>query len=52
MEYDFSHMSDLDLVKMQHDLRKIPEDKEFLNAVLIELGKRQGKDNKGINEGG
>lgn len=43
MEYDFNHMSDIELVKMQKDLRKYPEDKEFLNAVLKELGERQKK---------
>ena len=43
MEYNFSHMTDIELVVMQKDLRKCPEDKDFLNAVLEELGKRQAK---------
>ena len=41
--YDFSAMSDLELVKMQHEVKKagFAEDKEFRNAILVELGKRQ-----------
>jgi hypothetical protein len=30
----------LELVELQHDLRKFPEDKPYLTQVLIELRKR------------
>ena len=40
-EYDFSFFSDLDLVEMQSQVRKTGEDKEFVGAILVELGKRQ-----------
>jgi hypothetical protein len=32
--------SDLDLAVLAHDLRKIPEDKPYLNQVLNELSRR------------
>ena len=39
-EYDFSFMSDLDLVRMQAELNRFPEDHAFRTAVLKALGKR------------
>ncbi len=33
--------SDLDLAMLQHDLRKFPEDKPYLNQVLEELSRRE-----------
>jgi len=40
-EYDLSFMSDVDLVLMQAEVNKFPEDHDFRQAVLRELGKRQ-----------
>lgn len=40
-EYDFSFFSDLELAVMQSQVRESGEDKEFVNAILVELGKRQ-----------
>ena len=33
-------LHDLELVKMQHELRQFPEDKLHLNQVLLELKRR------------
>jgi hypothetical protein len=41
IDYDFSGMSDIDLVLMQKQVRDSGQDKEFLNAILKELGERQ-----------
>lgn len=38
-DYDFSGLTDLDLVALQKELRGTGDD-EFLDAVLKELGKR------------
>ncbi len=35
-----SGMTDMELVKLQYVTRKVPEDKEFLYEILLELGKR------------
>ena len=41
-KYNFDHLSDLDLVLLQHELRNSQDlsDKEMLKAVLVELGER------------
>ena len=39
-DFDFSLFSDLELVSMQSESRKIV-DLDFVNAVLTELGRRQ-----------
>lgn len=49
-EFDFSGMSDTDLIMMQHDARKYPEDKGFVKAVLLEMSKRQKEKAKAIDE--
>lgn len=38
----FAHLSDLELVLMQAEIRRAgySEDKEFLDAILIEIGAR------------
>jgi hypothetical protein len=48
--YDFSGLSDLELVQLQKKMRGSddPSDKEFLNAILVELGRRQRL--KGVEE--
>ena len=33
-------LQDLELVKLQHELRQFPEDKPYLNQVLQELKRR------------
>lgn len=38
---DLTHMSDLDLVMMQKECERNPEDRQFREAILIELGRRQ-----------
>lgn len=38
-----THMSDLELVVMQKECEKYPEDKQFRESILIELGRRQKK---------
>jgi len=48
MEYDLSNMDSLELAVMQKELRELTEDKNFLNAVLKELGRRQKKDSTSI----
>lgn len=48
-DYDFSGLSDLELGVLQHKARRFPEDKDFVDAVLRELGKREkAKSNKHI----
>lgn len=37
-----TELSMLDLVKLQHDLRQYPEDKEYLAEVLREIASRKG----------
>ena len=38
--------SDMDLIIMQHEARQYyPEDKDFCNEILIELGRRQKEKN-------
>jgi hypothetical protein len=39
-DYDFSGLSDIDLVILQNQIRGTGDD-DFLNAILKELGKRQ-----------
>ena len=39
-DFDFNLFSDLELVSMQSESRKIG-DVDFVNAILIELGRRQ-----------
>lgn len=39
--YDLSGLTDLDLARMQRQVRESGEDREFLDAILQELGKRQ-----------
>jgi hypothetical protein len=34
-------LSDLELVMLQHELRQHPEDWQYVQAVLKELGRRQ-----------
>ena len=45
--YDLSGMTDLELASLQAEIRKspFPEDKEFLDSILKELGKRQRERN-------
>lgn len=38
-----ANCSDLELVGLQHELRRFPEDRGYLNQVLEELRKRQGQ---------
>ena len=33
--------ADMELVTMQHELRRFPEDRPYLDQVLKELGRRQ-----------
>jgi len=41
MEYpNLEHMTDMELVVLQSEARKT-KDTDFVNAILIELGKRQ-----------
>ena len=40
---DLTGMTDIELVQLQAELRKYPEDKEELYQVLVELGRRQSK---------
>jgi hypothetical protein len=51
-DYDFTGMTDLELVKLQAEMRKspFPEDRAFLDAILKELGKRQRKHEAGAPE--
>jgi hypothetical protein len=35
--------TDLELVVMQHELKKFPEDKKYRDQILKELGRRQKK---------
>lgn len=49
-EYDFSGMSSMDLIVMQHQAREHPEDKGFVKAVLLEIGRREKAKAKVINE--
>lgn len=37
--------SDIDLIMMQHDARQYLEDKDFVNEILVELGRRQKEKN-------
>ena len=48
LNYDFTGLTDFDLVCLQSEMRKSPfaMDKHFLDAILVELGKRQGKGKK------
>ena len=46
-EYDFSGLSDLDLVILQKRIRDSGTDKEFLDAILKEIGRRQKDKGKG-----
>ena len=49
-EYDFSGISSVDLSVMQHQAREYPEDKGFVKAVLLEIGRREKEKARVVNE--
>ena len=38
---DFSFLSDMELIFLQKECRKLPDDKEYLHFVLEEIGNRR-----------
>ena len=47
-KYDavFQDFTDLELVALQHKAREFPEDKEFVDEIITELGRRTKKRNE------
>ena len=46
-EYIFDGLTDMELIMLQHKARRFPEDKPFVEAILIELGNRTKAETKG-----